>query len=106
MTTISTEASVVTLINVFEVAPEDQQQLVDVLVEATEEVMQNLPGFVSANFHKSLDGTRVTNYAQWESIEAFKAMLQNPATLPHRQKAESIGSIDPHLYEVVTVHHK
>ena len=53
----------VTLINVFTVAPENQQRLVDVLVDATQAVMRKQPVFVSANIHKSLDGTQVTNYA-------------------------------------------
>jgi hypothetical protein len=35
MVTISKDNDVVTLINVFTVAPEDQQRLVDVLVDAT-----------------------------------------------------------------------
>ena len=35
MVTIAKANDVVTLINVFTVAPEDQQRLVDVLVEAT-----------------------------------------------------------------------
>ncbi len=52
-----------TLINVFTVAPENQQRLLDVLVEPTESVMNGLPGFVSANLHASSDGTKVTNYA-------------------------------------------
>jgi hypothetical protein len=34
------------------------------LAEATEEVISRQPGYVSANIHWSLDGTRVTNYAQ------------------------------------------
>ena len=66
-TRFSEDQDVVTLINVFTGAPEHQQRLVDLLVEATEEVMGGLAGFVSANLHKSLDGTRVTNYAQWAS---------------------------------------
>ena len=67
MTKIAVDNNVVTLINVFTVRPEQQQLLVDLLVEATEAVMKYQPGFVSANIHKSLDGTRVTNYAQWRS---------------------------------------
>jgi quinol monooxygenase YgiN len=75
---ISQSNGVVTLINVFTAAPEDQQCLLDLLVEATESVMNELPGFVSANVHKSFDGTRVVNYAQWRSREAFEAMLDDP----------------------------
>jgi hypothetical protein len=41
--------------------------LVDVLVDATQTVMRKQPGFISANIHRSFDGTRVTNYAQGSS---------------------------------------
>ena len=101
MTTISTQQDVVTLINVFTVAPEDQQRLLDLLVEATESVMNRLPGFVSANLHTSIDGTKVTNYAQWRSREDFEAMLQNPDAIVHMREAGRIAEkFEPHLYEV------
>ena len=54
MTTISKDNRVVTLVNVFTVAPENQQRLVEMLVEATEKTMKHVPGFVSANIHKSI----------------------------------------------------
>jgi len=101
MVTISKDNDVVTLINVFTVRPEHQQRLVDVLVNATQTVMRNQPGYVSANIHKSLDGTRVTNYAQWRSREAFEAMFANPQAIEHMQEAERITEkFEPHLYEV------
>ena len=46
MVTISKDNDVVTLINVFTVAPEDQQRLVDVLVDATQAVMRKQQGFI------------------------------------------------------------
>ena len=101
MVTIAKDNDVVTLINVFTVAPEDQQRLVDVLVEATQAVMRKQPGFVSANIHKSLDGTRVANYAQWRSKEAFEAMLRDRVAAEHMGEAARIAeSFEPHLYEV------
>ena len=104
VTTISTEQDVLTLVNVFTVAPEDQQRLLDVLVEATEGVMNKLPGFVSANLHKSLDGNRVTNYAQWRSREDFEAMLEHPDAGVHMSEAARIAvGFEPHLYEVAFV---
>lgn len=57
-TTIDTGHDVATLINVFTVTSDTQQPLVDLLVEATEQVMRHRPGFVSAAIHVSLDGTR------------------------------------------------
>lgn len=101
VTTISTEQDVVTLVNVFTVKPENQQRLVDVLVEATETAMNGLPGYVSANIHRSLDGTRVVNYAQWRSREDFEAMLENPEAAPHMQEAAELAEkYEPYLYEV------
>ncbi|HEV7475981.1 MAG TPA: antibiotic biosynthesis monooxygenase family protein [Pyrinomonadaceae bacterium] len=101
MTTISKGNKVVTLINVFTVKPENQQPLVDLLVEATEKTMQHLPGFVSANIHKSFDGTRVVNYAQWRSREDFEAIKQNSEARPHMEAAAKLGEFDPILCEVV-----
>lgn len=104
MTTIAKGTRCVTLINIFTVEPAKQQQLVDLLVEATEMTMQRLPGFISANIHKSLDGTRVANYAQWQSVENFQAMLQNLEAIPHMQQAAALAtSFDPKLYEVADV---
>ncbi len=101
MTTITQNAPYCTLINVFTVSPERQQELVDELVAVTEEVMRTLSGFISANIHKSVDGTRVTNYAQWESPAALQSMFQNPEANAHIEKCQSIAEhIDFHLYTV------
>jgi len=99
MATISND--VVTLVNVFTVAPERQQELVDMLIEATEATMKNVPGFVSANIHKSLDGKRVVNYAQWRTAEDFEEMLKNPDALTHMGPIKELAEFDAHLYEVV-----
>src|SRR5437868_13318534 len=101
VSTIIQNSPLCTMINVFTVAPERQQELVDLLVEATDQIIRKLPGFVSANIHKSLDGVRVTNYAQWESKAAFEAFVRNPAASAHFKKAESIAErIDYHTYTV------
>jgi hypothetical protein len=71
ITTINQDSKVTSLINVFTVDPKNQQRLVDILIEATKKVMSQQEGFISANIHRSLDGTRVINYAQWKSKEAF-----------------------------------
>ena len=67
MTKISARSDVMTLINVFTVDAENQRRLVELLIEATE-VVRRAPGFVSASLHRSTDGTKVTMYAQWRSI--------------------------------------
>ncbi|MNL86959.1 Tetracenomycin-F1 monooxygenase [compost metagenome] len=37
-----------------------------------------MPGFLSFNFHLSLDRTQIVNYGQWESREAVMAARENP----------------------------
>jgi hypothetical protein len=52
-----------------------------------------------------LPATKVVNYAQWESQEAFTAMLQNPDAGPYLTERSEIGTPAPVLCEVVSVHH-
>ncbi len=101
MTTISKDNKFVTLINVFTVEPENQQKLVDMLVEATERTMKNVSGFISATIHKSADGVRVTNYAQWQSNEDYETMLKNPEAKTHMKPITEIATFEAHTYEVV-----
>lgn len=105
MTTITQGYEHATLINVFTVAPEHADELARLLTEATEQVMQYVPGFISANIHLSSDRTRVVNYAQWDSAEAMAAMQKDPKAQEHmRRAAELADSFDPHLYTVESVH--
>jgi quinol monooxygenase YgiN len=101
MSTIESSRQLLTLVNVFTVDPGRQQELVNLLTDATERTMKHLPGFVSANIHRSLDGKRVVNYAQWESREAFEAMRANPEAVPHMKAAAALAQFDPILCEVV-----
>ena len=100
MVNIRKGRDVLTLVNVFTVRPENQQKLVDLLVEATDKTMRKLPGFLSASIHRSLDGTKVVNYAQWRSKTDFDAMRQNPAAQPHMAAVAAIATFDPILCEV------
>ena len=86
MTKISAESGVITLINVFIVEPANQQRLIELLTEATEVSVCRALGFVSASLHRSTDGTKVTMYAQWRSIDHYQAMRQDPVPLPFLKK--------------------
>jgi len=103
VTVISPNSDLFTLINVFTVAPERQQELVDTLIETTERVIKEIPGFVSASFHKSLDGGRVVNYAQWSNRAAFEAVMQNADARARMGLAQEIGQADGHFYTVSRV---
>ncbi|ORA08082.1 antibiotic biosynthesis monooxygenase family protein [Mycobacterium arosiense] len=105
MTTIREHSDVATLINVFTVAPERARELADKLRAATEETMRFVPGFISANIHVSTDGTRVVNYAQWQSAEAYQAMFEDPHAREHMGACAALAiGFDPHLYTVESVH--
>jgi len=101
MTTISKEAKLVTFINVLTVEPTNQQRLVDLLTQVTDSSVRRAPGFVSSALHRSLDGTRVTMYSRWRTIEDYEAMRKDPAPLPYLQEALTIAKFEPGMYEVV-----
>jgi heme-degrading monooxygenase HmoA len=102
MATISSDAKLMTLINTFYVEPGKADQLIELLVDATEKVMRNRPGFISANFHKSEDGTRVVNYAQWASKADFAAMQADPEAQIHMKQAGALATrFEPAIYSVV-----
>ena len=96
---ISREGNLVTVINVFEVKPEQQQELIDQWIRFVEEVAGE-PGMIGTALHRSTDGTRVVNYAQWRSKEDFESFVQEY----HEQmevRRPLAQRVDPHLYEVV-----
>jgi quinol monooxygenase YgiN len=89
------------LINTFEVAPEKADELVDLLKDATKQVMSRIDGFVSANLHVSTDKKRVVNYAQWRDKAAFDAMQKNPEAGKHMAAAAKLAtSFDPVFYDL------
>ncbi|MEH2239203.1 Nif11-like leader peptide family RiPP precursor [Nostoc sp.] len=100
MATISDQAGLLTVINVFTVQPEQQQRLVDFFIE-NKEIPMKQPGFISANIHKSLDSTRVVNYIQWSNREALESASKNPDFIAMTKQAAEFASHDFHAYEVV-----
>ncbi len=103
-TTITTEQDVMTLINVFTLSSEHQQELIDILAEATT-VMVDQPGFISANLHRSIDGQRVVNYVQWATKEDYDAMLANPRAMTHMRRAAALATFDPIICDVAYIGH-
>jgi quinol monooxygenase YgiN len=96
---VSRESHLVTLTNVFETKPEQQQELIDQWIRFVEEV-RGEPGLIRTALHRSTDGTRVVNYAQWRSKKDFESFAKK-----YREQMEArrplAERVDPHLYEVV-----
>jgi quinol monooxygenase YgiN len=100
---ISAKELTLTVINVFTVAADDQQRLVDLLTRATEDSVAHVPGFVAAALHRSLDGRKVTMYAQWRSVDDYERMRSRPDASPFLLEALTIATFDPGQYQVVAV---
>jgi len=101
MTVIAKRSKLVTFINVFTVAPENQERLVGLLTQVTEGSVRHAAGFVSSSLHRSLDGTKVTMYAQWRTIEDYEAMRKDPTPAPFLREALTFAKFEPGMYEVV-----
>ncbi|MEU1755618.1 antibiotic biosynthesis monooxygenase [Micromonospora matsumotoense] len=91
----------VTFINVIDVDPSRQQELIDLLVEGTEKVVSRRPGFVSVTLLASLDRTRVVNVARWESTDDVKATQSDPEAAEYARRTAAIAQASPGLYTVV-----
>lgn len=100
---ISVEDEYYTLVNVFTVAPGDQQRIYDEIVDVTD-VIEKFPGFVSANVHLSDDGRRLVNYVQWLSKEHFHAMRVHPSVQDHFRRCRAIATFDSIFCRVEYTH--
>ncbi|MFJ8857535.1 antibiotic biosynthesis monooxygenase [Streptomyces sp. NPDC102451] len=72
--------------------PARQQDWVDRVFEALESDPALAPGGISAHFHASTDGTRVLNYAEWETAQAHIDALAQPGG--------GVGSLTPQWHRV------
>ncbi|MDJ0735346.1 MAG: antibiotic biosynthesis monooxygenase family protein [Nostocaceae cyanobacterium] len=99
MATIAIKNEFITVIIIFSVEPERQQELIDTITEFLQIVKQQ-PGFVSANIHKSIDGVKVANYAQWQSQADYENFINNSQVQAKSAKIRAFKP-DSHIYEVV-----
>jgi heme-degrading monooxygenase HmoA len=94
MTKIVESTDKFTLVILFKTVPEHQQKLIDTIAAETREWIRELPGFVSANLHKSADGTRVVNYGQWESADAWEEFTNDPRYDRLRERIDDVEGVE------------
>ncbi len=95
---VSREGNLIILINVFETTPEQQPVLLEELSRFANSV-KGEPGLIGVALHRSTDGQRVVNYAQWRSeqdlgrfVQKYQERMQAQLQLCERANA--------HVYEV------
>ncbi|PSP04232.1 MAG: hypothetical protein BRC47_04310 [Cyanobacteria bacterium QS_7_48_42] len=71
------QKNVVTVIIIFSVEPERQQEIVDTTVEFLSTVKQH-PGFISSSIHKSTDGNKIPTMPSGEAWKFTKLLLITP----------------------------
>ncbi|MEC4812366.1 MAG: antibiotic biosynthesis monooxygenase [Scytonema sp. PMC 1069.18] len=101
MPTIDKNNNAIAVIIIFTVEPERQQELIDTIIEFIETTVKHQPGFVSSSLHKSIDGVRVMNYAQWKSPQDYQAFLNNSEVQANGAKLSQYQIHESHVYEVV-----
>lgn len=115
------------LTNLFSIAGDRQADVLTTLVEFIDPIMRQQAGYLSTNFHRSLDGSRIFNYSYWQSPETYAAAessvnsqfagdgaetSMNDARFGSsgsRQNIqvfmsalrEGVEKVEPHLYQVV-----
>jgi hypothetical protein len=97
---IKANSGVVTQINVFTVPHGRQQPLIDLLAESAK-FASSIPGWLSASLHRSRDGMRVVNYAQSDSPEAAKLVIDRLRAAGYLDRNKVLGEAQAGLYDVV-----
>ena len=93
----------VVLANVFSVAPEEADQLVEAwTVDAN--ILKAKPGFISTQLHRGIGGSSTFfNYAVWESVAAFRAAFSDPEFQTSLSRYPDSVVASPHLFRKVEV---
>lgn len=98
--TISEAADSFTAITEYAVGPENQQELLELIVEDHESSLRDSPGFLSVSIFKSSNGEKVAEHLKLESREAFEAFGQSPEFRAHLKRASKLAHPETRLYEV------
>jgi len=99
MPLIQIDPAIITQINVFTVRPDKQASLIDYLAQAAT-VAREVDGWLSASLHRSLDGTRVVNYAQSADLAAARRIFDHLNAKGLIEGNRAYGEAHPGLYEV------
>lgn len=95
-------SSPVAFVNVIDVDPSKQQEVIALLTEGIEQVISKRPGFISASVLANVDGSRVVNVAHWQSSDDIKATQADPAAAEFVRRIAAVATARPGVYTVVS----
>jgi quinol monooxygenase YgiN len=103
--TIAVTKDVTTLVNVLTVEPENQQKLIRLLRENTENVISTLDGWISTSFIAAKDQRHVIIYSQWRDLASVEAMSTNPNMTAYFPRIAALAAFDSIAGDVVYNQH-
>lgn len=83
-----------TIIEVFEVKPENQKRVALLLADLNDRYVKNYKGYLSSVIYKSADSLRVISIENWSSEEEFKKISEN-------QDISSMKKLISNFYESI-----
>jgi quinol monooxygenase YgiN len=104
-TTIAVTKEVTTLINILTVEPENQQKLIELLRDNTENVVSRLDGWMSTSFIAAKDQRHVVIYSEWRDFASVEAMRANPDMVAYFPRMAALAAFDGLAGDVVYNHH-
>jgi len=104
-TTITVTKEVTTLINILTVEPENQQKLIRLLHDSTENVVSKLDGWISTSFMAASDRCHVVIYSQWRDPASVEAMQSNPEMVAYFPRVAALAAFDSFAGHVIYNHH-
>jgi heme-degrading monooxygenase HmoA len=102
-TQLGNEHGRIVFMNVFRVAPEDEQAFMEAWM-ADGEFMKNQPGYISTQLHRGVAGSHTfVNVAEWESTSAFRAAAGSPEFRASLSQYPDSAIASPHIFTKVAV---
>jgi quinol monooxygenase YgiN len=95
-----------TLINVLNVEPARQEELVESLRQNTETVIKTLHGWRSTDLVASADGKQVVIYSRWDSASDVEAMRSDPRMMAYFPKVAAMATLSSTMGATVLSHQR
>lgn len=80
-----------TYIDVFDVSPENEKEVSELLIEINNQFLKKHKGYISAKIYQSEDKTKMYNISEWTSDQSIPELLKNKEAITMIMKASSLS---------------